>query len=368
MSRLLDKATYGSFRQILFLYTSLSVIFAAGLPKAISYYIPKLEIKEAYSSVVKITCVLTFCGAFLSLLFYFGAPMFSATLNNPDLTKYLKLYSPVGILLLPTLALEGVCMSYKRPTMYVYYQFLSKLMTLLAITIPLYLHYSLVTSIYLWNIVNLIFFLAFICLLKSVYIDEKFTNSGPGLKEIMRYSLPLLLASFAGILLTSADKFIVSRLFGPVQFGIYSNGAFELPLISIIAGSSTAVLLPEFARLHTGGDSAKAVLNLWHRSLIKCAMFLFPVAVFFFFYGDIALRLMYSNSYSDSTIYFRIFLLLALVKVAAYNPIMLGIGATRWYAIGHVLGAAISWGEATGSQSISITPRELLARLSSAIM
>ena len=42
LSRFLSKEDYGTYKQIMYLYASFSLIFMAGLPETLTYFLPKI--------------------------------------------------------------------------------------------------------------------------------------------------------------------------------------------------------------------------------------------------------------------------------------------------------------------------------------
>ena len=66
--------------------------------------------------------------------------------------------------------------------------------------------------------------------------------SGKSMKEIIKYSAPLGIASMMGTIMLQLDKIIVSSMCTPEEFANYVNGAIEIPLIAVITGSISAVI------------------------------------------------------------------------------------------------------------------------------
>ena len=73
-------------------------------------------------------------------------------------------------------------------------------------------------------------------------------------------------------------------------------------------------------------------------------MLLYPMATLCFVYAEDIISILYSDKYSSSAIYFRIYLLLSIVRVVSYMPLMIGIGALRCYVFGHIIACSLMWG------------------------
>ena len=62
LSRYFDKIEYGTYRQIVYVYNTLLVVFSAGLPRVFSYYLPRYSKEEGKDITIKISLILFFTG------------------------------------------------------------------------------------------------------------------------------------------------------------------------------------------------------------------------------------------------------------------------------------------------------------------
>ena len=47
LSRYFNKADYGTYKQVMYVYTTLLTVFTLGLPRAFSYFLPRVELCQA---------------------------------------------------------------------------------------------------------------------------------------------------------------------------------------------------------------------------------------------------------------------------------------------------------------------------------
>lgn len=118
----------------------------------------------------------------------------------------------------------------------------------------------------------------------------------------------------------SYDKVAVWRLCTRAEFAEYVNGAWEIPLIGILAGSTTAVLWPEMTRLFHEQRHAE-MLALWRRAATKSACVTFPLFLFGLAHAQETIAVLYPKSYDGSAEVFRVYLLLILLRVAAWTVV-----------------------------------------------
>ena len=139
LSRYFDKAEYGTYRQILYVYTTLVMIFTAGLPAVFSYFIPRFSMGQGKRLVNKITYIFLILGAAFSLLLFFGADVLAGILKNPELAIGIKIFSPFPLFTLPTMGVEGIYTALRKTKYIAIYQAINKILMLLCIVLPVIL-------------------------------------------------------------------------------------------------------------------------------------------------------------------------------------------------------------------------------------
>ena len=94
LSRYFDKADYGTYRQVIYVYNTLLAVFTLGLPRAYSYFLPRVSNNEAKSVINKINILFFVLGGLFSFLLYFGSEYIASFLKNSELELSLKIFSP----------------------------------------------------------------------------------------------------------------------------------------------------------------------------------------------------------------------------------------------------------------------------------
>jgi O-antigen/teichoic acid export membrane protein len=152
-------------------------------------------------------------------------------------------------------------------------------------------------------------------------VPGKWTLPDPGtMKQMLKFSVPLGLATMFGTMSLQLDKVIVSALTSPEEFAVYSNGAVEIPLIGIITGAVTVVVLADMRKSVADGNFQEAI-RLFRLTAEKTSYILFPAMVFLFISADSFIQTLFSDKYADSVIPFRWYLLLLPVRTAAPAPV-----------------------------------------------
>lgn len=344
LSRYFDKTEYGTYRQILYVYNTLLVIFAAGLPKVFSYYLPRHSLAHGKDIVRKIGRLLFLMGFFFSLVLFCFSGAIAEVLKNPELAVGLRWFSPIPMLLLPTLGIEGIFSTYKKTIYIAIYNTLSRLLMLFFIVLPVVLfNGTYLYAIYGWLIVSVLSLL-FAYYFKGIpFKGVAAQKVDLTYREVFSYSLPILVASLAGIAISSADQFFISRYFGAEVFAEYANGFIQLPFVGMVTAATSTVLFPEFSRLLHGSSNSSKVVDLWRSALAKSAILIYPLVVFFIVFAKPVIELLFSSVYENSVIYFRIAMLLNFFNIIIFAPLLLASGKVRFYRNVHIIIAFLVW-------------------------
>ncbi|MBK9042484.1 MAG: oligosaccharide flippase family protein [Saprospiraceae bacterium] len=297
LSRYFSKTEYGSYKQIIYAYESLLLIFSAGLPRVFGYFLPRYEIEEGKDIVTKITLYLFGLGILFSVFLFFGSGLIAQILNNPSLESSIKLFSPVPSLLLPTLGIEGIFSSYKKSQYIAIYNTVSRIIMLILIVSPVLfyepnLYYVLIS----WNIASFLSLIFAIYLIRNLFINVVSIKAGLSRQDIFKYSIPLVYASISGIFINAADQFYISRFFGSEVFAEFSNGFQQIPFVTMITGAASIVLMPAYSKLQSDKSSVGEIIILWNSALKKSATLIYPIVLFSIFYAKEIIVLLYSVS------------------------------------------------------------------------
>ncbi len=343
LSRYFLKEDYGTYKQVIYVYNTLLVVFTLGLPQAFSHFLPRIPLDEARNLISKITNLFFILGGFFSLILFFFSAQIAVFLKNPDLELAIKIFSPVPLLMLPTMGLEGVLATYQRTKFMAVYTVATKVFMLLCVALPVVVF----KGGYIQAIVGFVFasFVSFLLALYYKFYPLRFAKRfkcSISYREIFSFSLPLFYASIWGIIISSADQFFISRYFGAQVFADFSNGSLQLPFVGMIIAGSSTVLTPIFSKqIFDKKDPQKEILPIWTTVFEKTAKLIYPLVLFFFFFSDIVMVVLYGKIYETSGIYFQIKLIVNLFTLISYAPLILAIGATKYYAKVHMYGAIV---------------------------
>lgn len=343
LSRYFDKDDYGTYKQVLYVYNTLLTVFTLGLPRAYSYFLPRIPIEQAHSLIRKISNLFIILGLLFSLLLFLSADVIAIVLRNPNLTNGIRWFSVVPLLLLPTMGLEGILATYQKSMYMAVYMVLTRVVMLIFVVAPIiiwkggYIH-----AIIGFDIASIISFFLAVYLKYIPVKNVKKEKVDITYNEIFKFSFPLLFASLWGIVISSADQFFVSRYYGAKTFADFANGSMDLPFIGMIIGTTTTVLSPVFSKMNYDKLNPRTdILPIWESAFKKSAMLIYPFVIYCLFFADIVMKVLYGGIYETSAVYFRLRLLTNFFTLVAFAPLLINTGKVKLYSNVHMYGAII---------------------------
>lgn len=334
LSRFLSKADYGTYKQVMYVYETLLVVFTLGLPRAYSFFLPRVPLQYARNLIIKISLLFLILGALMSILLYSQAHRIALLLNNDDLEDAIRLFSVVPIIMLPTMGLDGILASFKRAKLIAFYNISTRILMLLFVALPVMLfNQGYKGAIVGFVAASILSFIIAECMIFVPLRSSERSKCDISYKQIFAFSLPLLLSSFWGIIQNSSDQFFISRYFGNETYAEFANGNMELPFVGMIIGACATVLSPLFSERSQGEQDPKVtILPTWKNVFEKSAMIVYPIALYAIFFADIIMVFLYGNQYESSSIYFRIKTIISFFNVIAVGPLLINVGKVRIYS------------------------------------
>jgi O-antigen/teichoic acid export membrane protein len=328
LSRYLSVSTYGSYQQLLVIYGTLLTIVSFGLPQSINYFLPRSESAGEKKAYVFQTYFLLLALSFIfALVLFLSSKCISTQFNNQELYELLRIFAWFILFLIPIQFIDQLLVVLDKTKKLALYRISFACLRLLSIVVPVYMKTSLRTIVISLVAFSAVQFAVTTFIIFKLFFDITFSWQRGFLVQQLKYSFYIGMSSLVGVLTRESDKIIVSLFFLPESFAIYANGAREIPFIGIIAGSVVAILMPELVALYKQKNIG-AFSKLWHLSMEKVAVVLFPIAVFLFLFAKEFMVTLFSIKYLPSMTVFRIYLLLVPLRVTTYGAILMSVGKT----------------------------------------
>jgi len=339
LTRILTKEDFGSYRQAMLAFTFATPFVILGLDRALYTFLPG-ETERPRGLLVENLFLLSIAGGVLSLFIIFGGDtLLAQRFNNPALASLIALMTFYPLFLLPATATSSCLMARNRTGQLAVFNVLSRLTMFLFIIIPCFFLPRSSTAI-LGNVVGVIFTTAVaVYLMLRACPGTSWHPTWAGIKQQLSFSIPLGLATIVGTTTVTLDQVLVSLRCSPEVFAVYTVGAMEIPLIGIITGSITSVVLVDYARFYREGNLS-AIITLVHKAMIKSAILILPVMTFLLCIAPELIRLLFGKSYEWSAVPFRIYLLNMPIRTITFGAILLATQNSRYILINQLLALA----------------------------
>lgn len=343
LSRYFNKADYGTYKQVLYVYGTLQTVFTLGLPKAFSYFLPRVQPTQARNLIRKLTRLFFILGSIFSILLFVFSPQIADFMKNPDLKQALRVFAIVPTLMLPTMGLEGILATYKKTKFMAVYTIITRVLMLLCVALPVMIwNFGYIEAIMGFVVASMVDFALALYLKYMPVKNQGKERCDITYKEVFHFSLPVLYASLWGVIIASADQFFISRYFGSEVFAEFSNGSMDLPFIGMITGACASVLSPIFSKMnYEKVDPQKEIFPLWKNVFEKTVKLIYPILIYCWIFGDVLMVLLYGQKYECSTIYFRIKTIANFFTIIAVAPLLINIGKVKLYANVHLVHAIV---------------------------
>lgn len=335
LSRYLSKEIYGSYRQILYIYNSILIFVTIGLPQATSYLIAKESIRKAKTTATIILAFLFFSGIITSIILFFGSEYISILLNNRYLSSFLRQFAIIPVFLIPTLTLSSICATYNMAMNYAIYQLFSKSLIAISLCLPVLLSVNFESTFKYWALSSILSFIMMIYIYYKPFRKIKFEQSSYKITSIFSISIGMMAASIFGILFKATDKYFISRYLGPQIFAEYINGATEIPFVTYINTAIATALLPAFTRMREQKNDEK-IIEIFVKIIEKTSIIIIPLSFFFLFFAKEIMIVLFSQAYSNSSIYFQLYTLPSFFRVITFTPLIISLGCIKEYAYIHL--------------------------------
>lgn len=334
--RLLDKDGVGSYRQVWLVYGIAAVIFQLGIPASISYFVPQLPQRQAMGVVLQVFGTMLALGALMAAGIFFGAALLASRLSNPALVPLFKVFAPYPLFFLPLAPMPSLLIVRNRHRSAAVLQFVYAAQAPLVAGALLALRLSL-TAVF----VGITMSAGVLFVVTVVWLLRLARRSGIEWRQQlwarqMRYSLPIGLASAVDTVGRRLDQVVIGLFYPPARFAIYTVGAFEVPIFALLSSALGSVLTPEFVRWHAAGD-VRRLLRVWHEATAKMGLLIFPTVAGLLVAAPDLITVLYTQEYEESTVLFRIYLMVLLVRVTQYSVILRATGRTGvifWATVG----------------------------------
>lgn len=329
LSRFRTLEEYGTYSQLLIVISLVSSIFMFGLPNSINFFLASAESSDEKQKFLSTYYTLSTILSFISgLALVLAAPLIVNYFNNAIIKNFMYVLAVYPWAKIILSSIENIYIVYEKTTRLIFFRILNSVSLLFIILLVEVFNLGFYMYMILFIAVEAVFALSVYIQVGNlsgriwIYFDKDL------IRKVLKFSVPLGLASVVGTLNIELDKLLIGRFFSTEQLAIYTNAAREMP-VTIIASSITAVLMPQLVYLLKNGNKEKAI-TLWGDATSLSYVFICFFASGLFTFAPEVISLLYSNKYLPGVSVFRIYNIVLLFRCTYFGIILNSIGKTKF--------------------------------------
>lgn len=329
LSRFRTLTEYGTYSQLLLVINLMTTLFMLGLPNSINYFLARAETQEERRHFLSIYYTLsTILSIIVGIILVLAIPMVEVYFKNNQIRYFyyfLAIYPWAKII---ASSVENVLIVYHRVRFLMGYRVLNSFLLLFCILVVWWFEWSFQIYMILFLLTEATFAIAVYVVVSHLSGGLQIRLESKIIKQILKFSIPIGLASMVGTLNIELDKLMIGNFLNTEQMAIYTNAAKEMP-VTIIATSLTAVLLPQMARLIKKGDN-KGAVSIWGDATIISFSLICFFAAGLFVFAPQAITVLYSEKYLPGTDVFRCYNIVLLFRCTYFGMVLNSKGKTRF--------------------------------------
>lgn len=338
LARLISVNKMGTYRQIKYIAPLMvsTIDFGIGSTVYRFWNIFQDNKRIVYLKMVILLSILL--GVIGSILLFILSEPISNWYNNPHLEYGLFIVIPFPLFIIPISFLRPLLISEKKALRATLYTILFSLFDVISIVIPIAYGFSLFFALRVWIAT---FLIKVIILIIEIYkyisqISKWWDNNL--FSEVWEYLWPIHLGRFPGYITNYLDKIATSIYLSASGYAVYSMGARELPFIGSISYSISNVIIPNLVTDVEKGKYGR-VAQRWRNVCEYTAMVTYPIAAFSIWYAVPIMKFLYSISYTDSSVPFRVFSAITFIRVVEYSSLAKSFGRSDIILKSSIIGA-----------------------------
>ena len=323
--RVFEPLDYATYKQGNLIISTLTPFLSFGLPVALSYFISKKEFQLNKNYFIKQTVLVLIITGFLGSFFIWMLRFNISEIYNNPLLKY-------------NIVFFSITLFFEVSTSYYPFYMTAENRNVRLTVVTIFFGFTRVATLLAAININksLSFFMLLYCLnsvVRGIYIHYDtiknsefnwFEFNGELLYKLLIFSLPIALSNIIYTINAYMGNNIVSYFYTPLQYAIYVNGAYEIPIIALITGSIMSALLPEFCSLYDKNNkyNLDKIIKKWNESTVLAAIVMIPIMYVCLVFADSIIVILFSKTYILSIPIFMIYSLSVPGKLTYFGTLL----------------------------------------------
>jgi O-antigen/teichoic acid export membrane protein len=339
--RLITEEALGTYRQAFLVYYFVAAIIAFRLESSLYYFVPNVEEGRRRLLVLQTIVVTAAASLAMGAVLYFGSGVAARILNNPELTSLVRVLWLYPLADGLSLLVPAYMISIDRAARAGVYSAAASVARIVAVVAAFAAGAELSTVLAL--AAGAVGVVAVVGCLEMIRFSPRgvFRIDRVLIVQQLQYTWPLWATTAVGVINIRFDKLLISNVFDPATYAVYSCGAFEVPVAFLVTSSIAVGMMPTLVSLARDGRVPEA-LSIWQEAARKGALVVFPCFALLLPLSRDLIVLLYRENYAMAAWPFAIYLLALPIRVVLYSSFLRAVGRTRPVAVAAGIGLLVN--------------------------
>lgn len=301
----IQKTDLGYYEMWIFIVTSLTFFWSAGIKNALLSYFPPSDRRRGNELISTIFWILFGIGFLFGFILFAFPQYIIALFIKQDILPYTHWIAVYLVVSVPIVLVENVLYLNRLTRQLINYTHWSQGGFLLLFLIIAVFDPSLINYIYTLVVAT---FSRFLYLIWWLYRNGNFTYYSKQAKVFLVFAIPLIFNMLLGSIMDFIDGWFVVRYYDAAYFTVFRYGARELPFSTLLFSGLSAAMIPILIR--DGMDTFDL-----RRRINRLMHVLFPLSIVGMLISPFIFPWVYSQAFRESAFIFNIYLLIISSRV-----------------------------------------------------
>jgi len=328
LTRLLLKEDYGSYQQLVMIYTIVQAILLFGMPQSLLYYFPRKEESEHPLLIRQTWLILLSSALFVITIFWAGSELMKTSLPDHHLQSFiflLGIYTGIMLLVMP---IQNLLILENKESLAMKSMIGFTIIDI--IVLPIAAWYNPTTLGMIHGIIGTAISKLVIVL---YYIYQNYLNKSitgiPYYRDQLVYGIPVGLTAMIYVLNVNIDKYMVGMFFSSSVFAVYYLGSLWAPIFGWVTQSASQVVTPRMSKAHKNGNLVEIQL-LYKKSIENLSIIFLPATLLLALIAEPLIVTLFTENYKGAVPIFTIYLILLPTYALNLSWIIMASGQTRF--------------------------------------
>lgn len=325
LTRTLSEHDFSTFSQCLFTYRFAVPFLSLGLPSVMLFMLPMAPDRQRGVLTESLFLLMAAGAGFSLFLFLGGDRLFARQFNNPDLSQALKWFALYPVFFLPLVCFGACLTACDRVSRFFVFNAIFRIITVLSVGVGALIVSTPEAALLALTVAAGINFLPGLYLMYNACGNSDFKPRMNSLRQQIKLAIPTMGAGVIGRIQLELDRFFIASYCSIGAFAQYTIASQNLFFVPVLIGSVSSVLRVEMTTLFNNRD-ARGAKELWQSTFLASASVVFPIVLFCLFSARDLVVFLFTETYAESAVAFRILLVIPFLRCANFTSVPLAAG------------------------------------------